>query len=121
MSQHDDMVRLRHMLDAARKATTFISGRHRGDLDREEQLTLALVRLLEILGEAAKGVSAATRERHPQIAWKSITGTRDRLIHGYFDVDLNIIWQIISVDLPPLITQLERIVALSPNAGSSRG
>ena len=111
MSQHDDTVRLRHMLDAARKAQDFVRGRARGDLDTNEQLMLALVRLLEVIGEAAKGITPATRQRYPAIAWKDIVGTRDRLIHGYFDVDLDIVWQIVSVDLPSLITELERVIS----------
>ncbi len=111
MSKHDDVVRLRHMLEAARKAVAFLKDRKRSDLDSDEKLTLALVRLLEILGEAGKRVSADLRQRHPQVPWKEIAGTRDRLIHGYFDVDLNIVWQIVTADLPVLIPQLERMVS----------
>ncbi len=111
MSKHDDVVRLRHMLEAARKAVAFLKDRQRADLNTDEQLTLALVRLLEILGEAGKSVSAELRQRHPQIPWKELAGTRDRLIHGYFDVDLNIVWQIVTVDLPPLLQKLERMIS----------
>ena len=111
MSKHEDLVRLRHMLEAARKAVAFLKDRKRSDLDNDERLTLALVRLLEILGEAGKCVSADLRQRHSQIPWKEIAGTRDRLIHGYFDVDLNIVWQIVIADLPALIPELEQIVS----------
>ena len=110
MPHHEDFVRLRHMLDAARKAEEFVRGRNREDLDADEKLTLALVRLIEVLGEAAKGVSQTFRETHPEISWREIAGTRDRLIHGYFDVDLNIVWQIVTKDLPALILQLEKIL-----------
>ena len=99
------------MLDAVQKAVEFVQGRSRTDLDKDEQLTLALTRLLEIIGEAAKGVSPALRERYPKIQWKEIAGTRDRLIHGYFDVDLNIVWQIVTTDLPPLLAELEKILS----------
>jgi len=68
---------------------------------------------LEIIGEAAKNVSPETRQRHPKIPWKEIGGTRDRLIHGYFDVDWDILWPILTVDLPPLITELEHALAAS--------
>lgn len=71
---------------------------------------LALTRLLEILGEAAKGVSAETRACHPQLPWSQMAATRDCLIHGYFSVDLDIIWEIIGHDLPPLISALESLV-----------
>ena len=111
MPEDKDAVRLRHMLEAARKAVGFAAGRSRGDLDRDEQLTLALVRLLEVVGEAARGVSEDCRRRYPAIPWKGMVGTRDRLIHGYFDVDLNVVWEIVSADLPAIIPTLERIVS----------
>lgn len=108
MLESEDIVRLRHMLDAARKATELTKRCHRSDLDKDETLALAVVRLLEILGEAAKNVSKEYRHDYSAIPWRQIGGTRDRLIHGYFDVDLDIVWKIISVDLPALIQQLEK-------------
>ena len=71
---------------------------------------LALVRLLEIIGEAARGVSIGLSQHHLEIPWSEIAGTRDRLIHGYFDVDLDVVWGIVTKDLPSLITQLGAIV-----------
>ena len=111
MTQHDDPSRLRHMLDAARKAVEFASGKGRGSLDSDEQLLLSLTRLLEIIGEAAKNVSSEFCKKHPEIPWKEISGTRDRLTHGYFDVDYDVVWKIVSDDLPILITQLKKLVA----------
>ena len=87
-----DEVRLPHILDAARKALTFTHGRSRADFDTDDHLTLAIVRLLEIIGGAAKQVTADTRTAHPEIPWREIAGTRDRLILGYFDVDLDVVW-----------------------------
>ncbi len=104
----DDRILLRHMLDAARKAKDFIRGRSRPDLDSDEMLALAVIRLLEIIGEAARGLSEDFRKRNPEIPWKQIAGTRDRLIHGYFDVDLDIVWAILTRDLPPLVSSLEK-------------
>lgn len=109
MSKHDDGVRLRHMLDAARKALEFVHGRGRTDLGTDEMFELAVIRLLEVLGEAARGVSKTFRQSHPQIEWEQIAGTRDRLIHGYMDVDLDVVWEILTTDLPPLIEKLEKI------------
>ncbi len=106
-----DEVRLRHMLDAARKATIFVQGRSRADLDTDELLALALVRLLEIVGEAAKYVSQPTKDRAPQIPWRQIAGTRDRLIHGYFAVDMDLLWVILNDDLPPLIEAVRALLA----------
>lgn len=82
--------------------------RVRRDLDDDDVLALALTRLLEIIGEAAKGMSRETRDRYSEIPWSQMAATRDRLIHGYFSVDLNIVWEIIRHDLPPAI----RAVAL---------
>jgi uncharacterized protein with HEPN domain len=110
MTSAEDIVRLRHMLDAARKTVMFSENRTRDDLDRDEMLALAVVRLLEIVGEASKSISDDMKNKYPAIPWKQIAGTRDRLTHGYFDVDLNIIWKIVVSDLPPLIEGLEAIL-----------
>ncbi len=111
MSRNDDVIPLRHMLDAASKALQLTESCEREDLDKDEKLALALVRLLEILGEAAKSVSEQYRQTCSNIPWRQIVGTRDRLIHGYFDVDLDIVWKIISSDLPPLVQQLEKALS----------
>jgi uncharacterized protein with HEPN domain len=111
MPNEQDIVRLRHMLDAAKKIVEYTEPVQRADLDRDEKLALALVRLLEIVGEAAKAVSSDFRLNNPQIPWREIAGTRDRLIHGYYDIDFNVVWQIVSDDIPPLITAIEDILA----------
>jgi uncharacterized protein with HEPN domain len=111
MCNPEDIIRLRHMLDAASKIVEYTQKCTRVDLDKDEKLNLALVRLLEVLGEAAKKVSDQCQAAHPEIPWRQIAGTRDRLIHGYFDVDLDIIWKIISTDLPPLIEQIEKVLS----------
>ena len=97
------------MLTAARRAVSLTEERARNDLDGDDVLALALTHLLEILGEAAKGVSSATKERHPDLPWSQMAATRDRLIHGYFSVDLDIVWQIVRHDLPPVVAALEAI------------
>jgi uncharacterized protein with HEPN domain len=68
------------------------------------------VRLIEIIGEAAAKITQETREAHPEIPWDDIVGTRNRLIHGYEDVDLNIVWQIVKEDLPDVLRKLLTIV-----------
>jgi uncharacterized protein with HEPN domain len=102
MPQDKDRIRLQHMLDHATEAMRMAFGRARADLDRGRQLDLSLVRLLEIVGEAAARVSESTRRIHPDIAWLEIAGLRNRLIHGYNEVDSDILWDIIQLDLPPL-------------------
>ena len=108
--QRDDATRVRHILDAARKACEFASGRKRPDLEKDEMLALSLVRLLEIIGEAAGDVSEEYRAKHADIPWKKMIGLRNRLIHGYFDIDLDIVWDTVAGDLPPLIKALEKLV-----------
>ena len=106
MSDPHDDVRLQHMQDAAKKAVHHSKNRNRSDLDNDEMYALAMVRLVEIIGEAAKHVSQTTRDLYPNVTWRDIAGTRDRLIHAYFDVNYDILWQILSHDLPVLIEQL---------------
>ena len=92
MLSPEDSVRLRHMLEATEKAVAFARNRTRADMDTDEQLTLALTRLLEIIGEAAASITETVRDNNPPIPWRAIIGTRNRLIHGYFDVDKDIVW-----------------------------
>ena len=110
MSLDEDFVRLRHMLDAAAKVVQFTKGRTRSDLEKDEKLPFALTRLLEIIGEAANQTSQEFRLKHPDLPWRSMTATRNRLIHGYFDVDLDVIWTISSQDIPSLMVHLKKIL-----------
>jgi uncharacterized protein with HEPN domain len=110
MSRHDDNGRLSHMLNHAEEAVHMARGHTRKDLDRNRQLNLALVRLLEIIGEAASRVSTQTQQRHASIPWTAICSMRNRLIHGYDDVDFDILWDVIEKDLPDLIPKLRTIV-----------
>ena len=111
MSRHESLVRLRHMLDHAREAVAMATGKTREDLDTDRKLNLALVRLLEIVGEAANRTPADERRQYREIPWAQIVGLRNRLIHGYDSVDFEILWQIINHDLPALIDAPERIVS----------
>ncbi|MGH7842109.1 MAG: HepT-like ribonuclease domain-containing protein [Candidatus Binataceae bacterium] len=83
MSRHEGLVRFRHMLDHAREAVSMVSGKTRRVLDTDRKLNLALVRLLEIVGEAAGRTSADERSKYSAIPWSQIVGLRNRLIHGY--------------------------------------
>jgi len=110
MSQREGDIRLRHMLDYSREAVALLAGRTRGDLDADRQLNLALVRLLEIVGEAASRTTDEERLQCPSIPWSQIVGLRNRLIHGYDSVDFDVLWGIVSGDLPKLIVELERLL-----------
>ena len=109
--RNDDLIRLRHMLDAANEARSFAAGKSRDDLNTNRMLALSLLKDLEVLGEAATKVSAAVRSATPEIPWQDIVHMRNRLIHGYFDIDLDIVWDTVCNDLPPLIRKLEGIVS----------
>ena len=110
MSRHNDLIRLQHMLDHTTEAVELTQGKMRNDLDADRLLGLALIRLLEIIGEAANRVSADYRTSHPSIPWAQIISLRNRLIHGYDSVDMDILWEIVSKDLPSLIGRLEIII-----------
>ena len=110
MTKRSSDIRLRHMLDHAREVVALAEGKTRRDLDNDRLLELALVRLLEIVGEAASRIPKEECAKHPEIPWPEIVGLRNRLIHGYDAVDLDILWQIIVHDLPPLVAALEAIV-----------
>jgi uncharacterized protein with HEPN domain len=105
--QKDDRVRLGHMRDAATKAVALLKGRSRTDLDEDELLALGVVRLLEIVGEAANQVSKETQSRFPAVAWREVVGMRNILIHGYFDLNLDIVWDTVTRNLPQLIRAVE--------------
>jgi len=101
----DDRVRLLHMVEAAESALGFIRGRDRADLDTDRMLVFALVRAIEIIGEAASRVSQEGRAEIPGIPWSRIVGMRNRLIHAYFEVDAEILWNTATEALPELIGQ----------------
>ena len=110
MMKDRDLVHLRQMLDYSREAFDIVSTISRSDLDSNRLLNLALVRLLEIIGEAANRVSSGKRSEHPGIPWGEIVSLRNRLIHGYDQVDFDILWQIVKHDLPELIAALKPIL-----------
>jgi uncharacterized protein with HEPN domain len=110
MARHDDLISVRQMRDHAAEALQLACGRTRGDLDTDRVFALALTRLLEILGEAAGRVSIPTRNKFPEVAWSNIVGLRNRLVHGYDQVDFDILWQIVKNDLSPLVVILESIL-----------
>ena len=105
----DDVVRLRHMLDAATEATSFAANKTRSSLDTDRKLVLSLVKSIEIIGEAAANVTTECREKLPHIPWRDIISMRNRLIHAYFDINLDILWKTVIEDLPPLLAELKKI------------
>lgn len=98
------------MIDAMQSIQGFIEGRERADLDTDQMLLFALVRAVEIIGEAASRISAATREGSSDIPWAAIIAMRNRLIHAYFDIDRDVLWNTVTIGTPRLQQRLEQLL-----------
>jgi uncharacterized protein with HEPN domain len=106
MTSPRDDDRIAHIVEACQEVATFVAGKTRDDLEADRMLQLALVKLVEIVGEGAKAVSNDTRRRYPEVPWSAAARTRDRLTHHYFDVILDVLWSTITEDLPALLAGL---------------
>ena len=109
--ENRDRIRLKHMLDSATAVLHFIDGRTRRHLNSDRMFSNAVVPELEILGEAANHISKTTQKSLPELPWKQLIAMRNRLIHAYFDVDYDIIWETVNNDVPPLYLQLKMILS----------
>lgn len=109
--QPDDRTRLLHMVEAAEWATTFVAGRQRADLDTDRMLLFALVRAIEIVGEAARLVTAEARTAIAGVPWEAIVGMRHRIVHAYFQVDHDIVWKTAVEELPWLLSALRQALS----------
>ncbi len=110
MTQHNDDLYLLHMFESAQKALVFVQGKSRSHYDQDEVLQLALLHLIQTVGEAARNISEEYQQHHPEIAWKPIMGIRHRIVHNYADIDDEVIWKTVTDDLPVLVKILERLV-----------
>ncbi len=106
-----DRIRVQHMLDAAKEALSFVSGQSREDLASDRKLALAIIKEIEIIGEAAARISEETKSLSSAVPWPAIISIRNRLIHGYADIDLDIVWSAVKVDLPKLIGDMKAVLA----------
>jgi uncharacterized protein with HEPN domain len=117
MNERDE-TRLRDMLDASRRARAFSMGKTRTDLEKDQFLLgFAIVRAIEIVGEAASQVTPETVASLPEIPWKQIVGMRHRVVHNYNRVDYDIVWDVVTRQIPELIALLE--AALPPETDAS--
>ncbi len=98
------------MLVAAHKITRFLQGLTELDFQTNEMVQSAVIRELQVIGEAARLISAETKARHSGVDWHAITGMRNRIIHEYFDIRLDVVWKTAAENIPPLIAALERII-----------
>ena len=106
----DDRIRVLHMIEAMQTAMDFVSDRQRADLDTDRMLLFALVRSIEVIGEAASKVSEELCLRAPDIPWGLIVSMRNRLIHAYFDIDHDILWKTATVELQALLPRLQALI-----------
>ena len=110
MSRRDPLVAVQQMRDYGKEAIELAEDRSRADLDLDRMFELAMVRLLEVLGEAARRVPEEFRARYPDVPWRQTTDLRNVLIHDYDTVDFDQLWRIIQEHLPPLLQQLQGII-----------
>ena len=102
---------LRDILQAAEDTLSFVQGMDYPAFAADRRTNLAVVRALEIIGEAARHIPARLRRRHPQVAWQDMVAMRNKLIHEYFGVDLEVLWRTVQEDLPPLSDAIRRVLA----------
>ena len=110
MTEHDDRLPMHQMLEHVREAVEMIRGRTRVELQTNRMLQLALVHLVQTVGEAASRVSPAGRVRYSEIPWGKAITTRHRMVHGYDTIDHDVVWDTIADDFPPLAAALERVL-----------
>lgn len=110
MARVNDVARLKHMLEAAHETQAFTRGKTRQSLEEERMLLLSLLKLLEIIGEAASRISSSRKIENSDIPWQVMTSMRNHLTHGYFEINLDIIWTTITHNIPGLILQLEELL-----------
>ena len=106
----EDRIRLLHMVEASQAALRFMAGRQRGDLQTDQMLLFAVLRAIEVIGEAASKVSEDVRIVNASIPWKAIVGMRNRLIHAYFDVDTEMVWETVQVEIPEILVKLKALL-----------
>jgi len=101
---------LRDMIEYAEKAERFAQGVEFADFQNDEKIMLAVVRALEVIGEAAKHIPKSVRDKYPDVPWKQIVGMRDKVIHDYFGVDVEVVWRTVKENLPPLRQAIAKIL-----------
>lgn len=98
----NDQVYLEHILESIDKIENFVKGISKFEFDRNVMIQDAVIRNIEIIGEATKKISKQFTQSHPEIPWQDMAGMRDKLIHDYLDVDLDVVWRTVEADLPLL-------------------
>lgn len=98
------------MIEACEASLRFAAGRCREDLDNDEMLLFAILRAVEIIGEAASRIGGESRAMHSDIPWQAIVGMRNRLVHAYFDIDSQTVWETVTMEIPALLPRLRGLL-----------
>ena len=110
MKHKKDLIYIEHMLEMTEKAIEAIKSKKRKDYDGDEVLRMGLTHFVQVVGEAARNVSIQFQQEHPEIPWRQIIGMRHRIVHDYMRVDEDVLWEVVSNDLPALLPHLEKII-----------
>ena len=116
-ADRDQVIYLDDILDAATRAMHFVADLSFTEFEHDDRTTYAVLRALEIIGEAAKRVPVAVRDRSPDVPWPEMAGMRDKLIHGYHGVDLRVVWRTVQSDLPEVIEKVRELRAQLGDVG----
>lgn len=109
MTEHEDLPYIKHILDAIKDIHASISGLTKSQFVKRKDVKEANIRRIEIIGEAVKNISGILKAKHPEIEWAKIAGTRDKMVHHYFGVDLDVVWEILKRDIPDLKQKMLKI------------
>jgi uncharacterized protein with HEPN domain len=109
--KENDRIRIQHIIDAAQEALSFVRNTDQENFSNNRMMILSVIKEIEIIGEAVSKISDETKSKYYDIPWKDIVGMRNRLIHGYFEADVKLVWNTTKINLPPLVSSLEAILA----------
>ena len=101
---------LQHILENISRIESFSEGLTKEKLEKDDRTQYAIIRAIEIIGEAIKNLPQELTEKHPEIPWKDIAGTRDKIIHQYFDIDLDTVWDTLQKDIPDLKNKIQKLI-----------
>ena len=110
MLLNDDQVRLQHIIDSTREALAYVEDTDHSAFEKNRLLQHGLVPCIEVIGEASARLSKSLHDANPQIPWAAMIGMRNRIVHAYFDIDIDLVWKTATEDLPVLLAQVETIV-----------
>ena len=109
--KENDRIRIHHIIDAAQEELSFVRNVDQENFSNNRMMILSVIKEIEIIGEAVSKISDEIKLMYSDVPWEDIVGMRNRLIHGYFDVDVKLVWNTTKIDPPPLVSSLEAILA----------